>query len=272
MPNQALCSEVIDPELSSSHVHSAMMDVLQAVFGQRWVGQQRFTTTAELDALHEALGVGPEARVLDIGSGLGGPAIHLAQHYGCHVTGIDISDERVQLARRAAREASLTHRVKFVTGDVLSAAFPADTFDAIVSHNVWLTIANKAHLFERCHEMLRPGGRLAGTLIVQTGRLAAPPRRSTEIAWPIPTANDYRDYAERAGLRVRVLDDVTRSFREVCARWRGALVVWDLVLLQELPPDAFALSPATIAQVAEWSAQGMIGQVRMVTEREGGTR
>jgi cyclopropane fatty-acyl-phospholipid synthase-like methyltransferase len=245
-----------------------MMDVLQAVFGQRWVGQQRFTTTAELDALHEALGVGPEARVLDIGSGLGGPAIYLAQNYGCQVTGIDISDERVQLARRAARVAGVTHRVEFVTGDVLTAAFSADTFDAIVSHNVWLTVTNKAYLFDRCRRMLRPGGRMASTLIVKTGAWTAPPHQSTEIAWPIPTVDDYRAYAERAGLRVHSLDDVTRSFRDVCARWRGALVVWDLALLEQVPPEAFVLSPTAIAQVAEWASQGVIGQIRMVLERE----
>jgi cyclopropane fatty-acyl-phospholipid synthase-like methyltransferase len=206
--------------------------------------------------------------VLDIGSGLGGPAIYLAQTYGCHVTGIDISDERVHLARRAAHAAGVTHRVEFVIGDVLTAAFPADSFDAIVSHNVWLTVANKAYLFERCRRLLRPGGRMASTVIVQTSTVAAPPRQPTEIVWPIPAVDDYREYAERAGLRFRALDNVTRSFREVCARWRGALVVWDLMLLQQVPPEAFALSPATIAQVAEWSSQGLIGQVRMVVERE----
>jgi 2-polyprenyl-3-methyl-5-hydroxy-6-metoxy-1,4-benzoquinol methylase len=271
MPNQALSRDMTASESPSSHIHSSMMDVLQAVFGRRWVGQQRFTTTAELDALHAALHVGPEARVLDIGSGLGGPAIYLAQHYGCHVMGIDASDERVQLARRTAREADLIHRVEFATGDVLTAALPTSAFDAIVSHNVWLTIANKAYLFDRCRRMLRPGGRMASTLIVQTSPALAPPRQPTEIVWPIPTADDYREYAEQAGLRVRALVDVTRSFREVCARWRGALVVWDLALFQQLPPEAFVLSPATIAQVAEWSSQGLIGQVRMVVERERGS-
>jgi hypothetical protein len=142
-----------------------MLDVLQAVFGRRWVGQQRFTTTAEIDALH-------------------------------------------------------------------AAALPIGALDAIVSHNVWLTIANKAYLFDRCRRMLRPGGRMASTLIVQTGTGLAPPRQPTDIAWPIPTADDYREYAEQAGLRVRGLVDVTRSFREVCARWRGALIVWDVALLQ----------------------------------------
>jgi cyclopropane fatty-acyl-phospholipid synthase-like methyltransferase len=248
------------------------MDVLQAVFGQRWIGQQRFTTTAELDALHEALGVGPESRVLDIGSGLGGPAIHLAQHYGCHVTGIDISDERVQLARRAARAAGITHHVEFVTGDVLTTTLPTDTFDAIISHNVWLAVTNKAYLFDRCRRMLRPGGRMASTLIVRTGIMAAPPRKATEIVWPLPTTGDYREYTARAGLRVCVLDDVTRSFRDVCARWRGALVVWDLALLPQVSSEAFALTPATIAQVAEWASQGVVGQVRMVVERDGGMR
>jgi hypothetical protein len=109
---------------------------------------------------------------------------------------------------------------------------------------------------------------MASTLIVKTGAWTAPPHQSTEIAWPIPTVDDYRAYAERAGLRVHSLDDVTRSFRDVCARWRGALVVWDLALLEQVPPEAFVLSPTAIAQVAEWASQGVIGQIRMVLERE----
>jgi phosphoethanolamine N-methyltransferase len=268
MPNQALSSEIIDPELTSSHVHSAMMDVLQAVFGQRWVGQQHFTSTAELDALHAALRVGPEARVLDIGSGSGGPAIYLAQQYGCHVTGIDLSAKRVRMARGAARAAGLAQRVEFVVGDLLTAAFPTSSFDAIISDNVWFTVANKTYLFERCRRMLRPSGRIAGTAIVQRSALAAPSRRPIEIAWPIPTLDDYRDYAERAGLRVLAIDDTTRSFLEICARWRGALIVWDLALLPQVPPDALPLAWTTIAQVAEWASQGVIGQIRMVLERE----
>jgi SAM-dependent methyltransferase len=268
MPDHAMlaATERQDP---LSQAHSTLSQVLHAVFGERWVGQQHFTTTAELDALHAALRAGVGTRVLDIGSGLGGPAIYLARQRGSHVTGLDASAESVRRAQAAAVEAGLAHRVNFVAGDILTAAFPAGAFAAIVSHGAFMTIANKAHLFAQCRHWLRPGGRLAATLIVSRGSLAARAYPPPFPAWPIPTADDYRRLAEQAGLRICALDDVTRSFREVCARWRGALVVWDLALLQRLPPDAFALSPATIAQVAEWSAQGMVGQIRMVVEREG---
>jgi SAM-dependent methyltransferase len=252
----------------SSPPDSALVQVLKAVFNQRWIGQQRFTATSELDALHDALLLSPNAHVLEIGSGIGGPAIYLARQAGCHVTGIDASPANVWLARDSATAAGVADCVRFVVGDVSISHVPAKAFDAIVSHDIFITIANPACLFATCHRVLQPGGRMASTLIVKAGALTAPPRQPTEVAWPIPTADDYRAYAEQAGLCVLALDDRTRLFRAVCARWRGALVVWDLALLPHVPPEAFVLSPTTIAQVAEWASQGVIGQVRMVLERE----
>ena len=76
-------------QLARDARRSALAHVLSTVFHDNWIGQHRFTTTAEIDALHAALQVGPGAHVLDIGGGTGGPAIYLAQQTGCHVTGID---------------------------------------------------------------------------------------------------------------------------------------------------------------------------------------
>jgi SAM-dependent methyltransferase len=252
----------------ASAASAALAQVLKAVFNKRWIGQQRFTTSDELDTLFSALHLRSNAHVLDIGCGMGGPAIYLARQAGCQVTGIDVSPANVRVARDTATVAGVADCVRFVDGDILGADFAAETFDAIVGHDVFLTIANTARLFAMCHRVLRPGGRMACALIVKMGALTAPPLQLTEIAWPIPTANDYRAYAELAGLRVLAIDDLTRSFRTVCARWRGALVVWDLRLLPQLPPDELTISWTTIAQVAEWATGGVIGQIRMVVERE----
>src|SRR5262245_33162454 len=101
MSNQALFAARAIPQGSSSRTRSALTHVLQTVFDERWVGQQHFTTTEELDALHAAACVGPGAWVLELGSGLGGSAIYLARQQGCHVTGLDASPERVRQAQAA---------------------------------------------------------------------------------------------------------------------------------------------------------------------------
>jgi hypothetical protein len=83
---------------------------------------------------------------------------------------------------------------------------------------------------------------MAAALIVKLDERASAPPQSTKIAWSIPTVDDCRTVAERAGLQIVTIDDRSRSFREVCARWRGALIVWDLVLHPQEPPDALTLS------------------------------
>jgi cyclopropane fatty-acyl-phospholipid synthase-like methyltransferase len=244
---------------------------LNTVFGESWVGQQRFTSTAEIDALHAALRIGPNVHVLDLGSGLGGPAIRLAQDTGCQVTGIDPAVEHAHHAQTAAEAAGVAERVRFVAGDLTEADFPTAAFDAIVSHDAFVTIPDKARLLACCRRWLRPSGRLATTLIVDLVGLQREADRPDLLAWPIPTADGYRILAAQAGLRILSLDDLTPSFREIGARWRGALLVWESALVPALGYDNWTMLRATIGRLAEWATQGVIGHVRLVAVRDAQT-
>lgn len=68
-------------------------------------------------------------RVLDVGSGLGGRARHLAQHAGADVTGVDLTEEFVAVACRLPDRDGLTERVRFQQGDVTALPFPRASFD-----------------------------------------------------------------------------------------------------------------------------------------------
>jgi cyclopropane fatty-acyl-phospholipid synthase-like methyltransferase len=245
---------------------SALGLVLNSVFENSWIGQQRFTTTEEIDALHAALQVGPGAHVLDIGSGAGGPAIYLAQQTGCHVTGIDSGP--VQRAQAAAVAAERTDQVHFVAGDIFALRFPESAFDAIVSRDAFVTIDDKARLFRRCWRLLRPGGRMACTAIVSRGDPLDRPQDVSLLSWPLPTSDDYHALALQGGLRILAIDDLTVTFREVSARWRGSMAVWEEDLIAELGQHDFCVMQATVGQLAEWATQGRIGQMRMVMLRE----
>ena len=67
--------------------------------------------------------------VLDIGSGLGGPARYLAQVCGCRVTGIDLTAEFVAVATDLTRRTRLTDRVAFRQGSALDLPFSDASFD-----------------------------------------------------------------------------------------------------------------------------------------------
>jgi cyclopropane fatty-acyl-phospholipid synthase-like methyltransferase len=245
---------------------SALTHVLNAVFGNGWIGQQRFTTTTEIDLLLAALQVGPGAHVLDLGSGPGGPAIYLAQQTGCRVTGIDTAP--VQHAQAAAAAAKLTDQVQFIAGDLFTARFTERSFDAIVSRDGFVTVGNQERLFRVCWRLLRPGGRIACTTIISLGEPIDRPQDVSLLSWPLPTSDDYQALALQGGLRILAIDDLTTTFREVSARWRGSLAVWGEDLIAELGYPDFHLMQATIGQLAEWATQGRIGQVRMVMIRE----
>ena len=79
--------------------------------------------------------------VLDIGSGVGGPARTLASEFGCRVTGLDINEE--------------------YCGDALSLPFQAGSFDAATLIHTIMNVPNKKQLFHEVSRVLRPAGRLA---------------------------------------------------------------------------------------------------------------
>jgi cyclopropane fatty-acyl-phospholipid synthase-like methyltransferase len=263
-------SERLAPQVARvprpNRARSALVQVLNTVFDDSWVGQQRFTTTAEIDALYAALQVGPDAHVLDIGSGMGGPAIYLAQQTGCHVTGIDSGP--VQRAQAAAEAAEVTNQVHFVAGDIFTARFPERAFDAIISRDAFVNVDDKERLFRQCWRLLRPGGRMACTMIVRQGEPLDRPECMSLLSWPLPTSDDYHALALQGGLRILDVNDLTTTFREVSARWRGCLAVWEEDLLAELGRHDFHVLQATIGQLAEWATQDRIGQLRMVMIRE----
>ncbi len=267
MANHMVVPSVSEPE-SRRHMQSTLIQMLHTVFGKSWIGQRHFTTTAQIDALHAALQLGPGAHVLELGSGMGGPAIYLAQQTGCRVTGIECSAESVRLAQRAADAAGVAGRVHFLAGDIATATFPAGAFHAIVSHDTFVTLQNKAQLFALCRQWLQPGGHMGTTLIVNRDGLADVTTPPSMLDWPIPTVDDYCALARTAGLQIVAATDLTPTFREISARWRGALMVWELALLPQLSDDEWPALRETIGQLAEWATQGRIGHMQLVLRRQ----
>jgi sarcosine/dimethylglycine N-methyltransferase len=107
------------------------------------------------------LGLTPESRVLDIGSGIGGPARWLARSYGCRVTAIDLSEFNHRTALERTRKAGLEHLVTCVRGDMLDVAFPDASFTHVFGSEALCYASDKVRLYEGARRVLVPGGLLA---------------------------------------------------------------------------------------------------------------
>ncbi len=143
--------------------------------------------------------------LLDIGSGIGGPARYFANHFGCRVTGIDLTPEFCEVARQLTRMLRLDDRVAFEVGDALAMPFADASFDGAYSMNVSMNIADKAALYRETHRVLKPGAWLVLSEIAkgERGELDYPtPWASSALTSFLSTPEETRQGLEQAGFDV----------------------------------------------------------------------
>jgi sarcosine/dimethylglycine N-methyltransferase len=170
------------------------------------------------DTLAKAGDFRPEHRVLDVCCGLGGPARWIAHQIGCSVTGLDLTQSRIDSARRLATRVGLDHLVNFVQGDATAMPLPDAQFDRVYGQEAWVHIPDKDALLSECRRVLRPGGILAFTDIVSrvplTGAEVA--QMSSEMHFPsIVTADRYLEAAKASGFAVERYDDLSATWRSI---------------------------------------------------------
>jgi ubiquinone/menaquinone biosynthesis C-methylase UbiE len=160
--------------------------------------------------LSRDLALTAEDRVLDVGSGLGGPARYFAEAHGCTVTGLDLGAEYVEVANALTQRCGLAGKVSFRQGSALVQPFADASFDVATLIHVGMNIADKAQLFREVRRVLRPGGRFGVYDIVDTG--------TGELRYPMPWAvtratsfvasrEQYREWLEQAGFTVEASHD-----------------------------------------------------------------
>lgn len=113
------------------------------------------------DDLLGQLSIAPTDRVLDIGSGIGGTARHVAMRTGAHVTGVDLTPEFVETARELSALVGLADLTDFHTGSALALPVKNACIDHALLIHVGMNIEDKASLMTEARRALKPGGTFA---------------------------------------------------------------------------------------------------------------
>ncbi len=102
----------------------------------------------------------PGMRVLDVGSGVGGPARTLAAEFGCEVVGLDMVGEFCHAAEMLTEWVGLVDLVSFHEGDMRAMPFDDAEFDLVFTQHTVMNVADKAELFVEFRRVLKPPGGL----------------------------------------------------------------------------------------------------------------
>ncbi|ETW95636.1 MAG: hypothetical protein ETSY1_29770 [Candidatus Entotheonella factor] len=225
-----------------------------------------------VEVLAERAGIRRHHHVLDVCSGMGGPARWLAHRIGCRVTGLDITASRVEAAQRLSQRVHLDHLVDFVHGDATAMPLPEASYDVVISQEAWLHIPAKPGVVAECTRVVKPGGIIAFTDVILRAPLGpeAESRMASEMQAPGVSSIDH--YLE-----------LLRANQCRVTSWEDLSTEWTDVLVNRL--EMFrTLRDTTVAKFGEahferWDrtydfyvglfVAGKLGGVRIVAQREG---
>lgn len=124
----------------------------------------------------------PNSRVLDIGSGLGGVARTFAEQAGCHVTGVDLTQEFCDAATTMSSWVNIGDKTEFIQGDATNLPFLDNQFDGAVTVHAAMNIPDKKKMYAEARRVLKPGAIFAIYDILQG--------EGGEVLYPTPWASD----------------------------------------------------------------------------------
>ncbi len=130
--------------------------------GQRKVNRRQ----AQIDLIEEVLiWAGDSApnqpqNILDVGCGIGGSSLYLAEKFGARVTGITLSPVQANRATVRARAAGLSRKTDFQVANAQKMPFPDCSFDLVWSLESGEHMPNKEQFLQECYRVLKPGGKL----------------------------------------------------------------------------------------------------------------
>ena len=217
-----------------------------------------------------AVPLGPDIQVLDLGCGYGSAARYLAASFGCRVTGTNISEKELELARTRSKEAHLEHLLNFEYGDFHQLGYSDESFDVIWSQDAFLHAADKMAVLSECRRVLRPGGALVFTDILVSRETPDEDRARIYDRVKSPDMWDLGDYRRAfSSLKFPITreEDWSRNVAPSYAWVRDGLQEKREALLPRVGAETIDNTVASLTFWVESAESGKIGWALIVANK-----
>jgi SAM-dependent methyltransferase len=271
----------VEAAVARHYTGGSLQETLFALLQKRGKDPDNLTIEdlADIDEFHLGWGTATEElaadlpfqrgmTVLEVGSGIGGPARHLATLLGCDIVGLDLTPEFVEVAQVLTKRCHLSGKVSFVQGSALAMPFGDGHFDGAMMLHVGMNIADKPALFREVRRVLKPGACFGVYDIMRAGEGELPypmPWAMTLQTSFVEPAAHYRAALEGAGFSIDLERNhrdlglrLGREMREKTAR-DGAPPAGPMVLMG-------ASAPQRLGNVMAALSEGLIAPIEMVTK------
>lgn len=196
---------------------------------------------AQIDLIEELLkwsGVQQAQNILDVGCGIGGSSLYLAEKLNARATGITLSPVQAARATERAAAAGLATKTQFQVADAQAMPFADNSFDLVWSLESGEHMPDKALFMQECYRVLKPGGTLIMVTwchrATDTGELSSDEQKHL--------AEIYRVYCLPYVISLPEYEAIARnlSLQNIrTADWSTAVApFWDVVIDSAFTPSA----------------------------------
>ena len=232
--------------------------------------QDHFGGIEANDILAAKAGIQRQHHVLDVCSGMGGPARYLAHRIGCRVTGLDLTRSRYESAIRLTQLAKLDRLVDFRLGDALNMPFEDASFDIVIGQEAWCHVPDKPRLIAECVRVVKPGGAIAFTDILQREPLQAAELQRMQQGMPFPTLETLDGYSAlltQRGCTVSQRDDLSQHWAQILVQRLAMYRSLESDTVRRFGAEHFRKWDETYAYFVGLFREGKLGGGRFVARK-----
>jgi 27-O-demethylrifamycin SV methyltransferase len=262
------------------HGYDAFADLLDQVWGENlhhgyWEDASDDASLEEAtdrltDRLSAMLTIEPGARLLDLGCGIGEPAIKLATAHDIEVVGVSISERQVRRANERAADIGLADRLSFQLADAMDLPFPDGSFDIVWAMESIHHMPDRWHVLRQAARVLRPGGQVAiADFLLVPGPDGGTPdpervREASKGVLSVVGLDEYLHQIREAGLVPQATDDVSAHTRP---SWGKAAVRFEALREQAVPYIGVEQFELTMSRFHSFSAEPTLGYVLLTARK-----